>query len=187
MICTGVSQLANANSFRERRPNGGIAASLVVFFVKGHNVAQSVVNNGIKAAGVWYQVKTYPNAGPDSKWELCSGWGLIENTCANKPKCGYISGHHQTSDHKCNVVGSSSNQGSLCSHTVEKCPNGNENHIAFSSRCMKMTEDVEAARKSSNIGLAGRESTSAALDRAIATGSNRVVLGPRPQDVAEGG
>jgi len=52
---------------------------------------------------------------------------------------------------------------------------------------MKTTEDVEAAMNSRNIGLARRASTSAAQDRAIATGSNRVVLGPRPQDIAEGG
>jgi len=104
VIWTQVRQLTNAHSIQERRPNRGIAASCVVFVVKGHNVPQSSVKKGIKATGVWYQVKTYPNAGPDSKCELCRGWGLIENMCANKPKRGYIPCHHRTSDHKCNVV-----------------------------------------------------------------------------------
>jgi len=105
--------------------------------------------------------------------------------CSSKPKCGYCSGHHRTSDHKCNVVGCIAKQGSLCGHTLEKCPNCKGNHIAFSSRCVKKREATKAARQSRKIGLAGRAPTSAAQD--MATGSNRVMLGPRPQGVAEGG
>jgi hypothetical protein len=155
--------------------------------LKRSRVAQSLVKKGIKAAGVWYRVETYMNEGPDSRCELCCGWGHIENKCGSKPKCGYCSGHHRTSDHKCNVVGCTAKQGSLCGHTLEKCPNCKGNHIAFSSRCVKKTEATEAARQSRTIGLAGRASTSAARDMATATGANRVALGPRPQGVAEGG
>jgi len=50
---------------------------------------------------------------------------------------------------------------------------------------MKKREATEAARQSRKIGLAGRAPASA--DRDMATGSNRVVLGPRPQGVAGGG
>jgi len=187
VISTQVRWLANPRTIRERRQNGEIAASSVVFVVKGSRVAQSLVKKGIKAAGVWYRVETYTNEGPDSRCELCCGWGHIENKCGSEPKCGYCSGHHRTSDHKCNVVGCTAKQGSLCGHTLEKCPNCKGNHIAFSSRCVKKTEATEAARQSRKIGLAGRVSTSAARDMAMATGSNRVTLGPRPQGVAEGG
>jgi len=82
------------------------------------------------------------------------------------------------------VVGCTAKQGSLCGHTLEKCPNSKGNHIAFSSRCVKKREATEAACQSRKIRLAGRAPTSAARD--MATGSNRVVLGPRPQGVAEG-
>ena len=187
VIPTQVRWLANPRTIRERRQNGEIAASSVVFVMKGSRVAQSLLKKGIKAAGVWYRVETYTNEGPDSRCELCCGWGHIENKCGSEPKCGYCSGHHRTSDHKCNVVGCTAKQGSLCGHTLEKCPNCKGNHIAFSSRCVKKTEATEAARQSRKIGLAGRVSTSAARDMAMATGSNRVTLGPRPQGVAEGG
>jgi hypothetical protein len=185
VIPTQVRWLANPRTIRERRQNGEIAASSVVFVVKGSKVAQSLVKKGIKAAGVWYRVETYTNEGPDSRCELCCGWGHIENKCGSKPKCGYCSGHHRTGDHKCNVVGCTAKQGSLCGHTLEKCPNCKGSHIAFSSRCAKKREATEAARQNRKIGLAGRAPARAARD--MATGSNRVVLGPRPQGVAEGG
>ena len=63
------------------------------------------------------------NKGPDSRCDLCWGWGHMENKCGRKPKCGFCSGHHWRSDHKCNEVGSTAKQGSLCGHTLEKRPN----------------------------------------------------------------
>ena len=185
VIPTPVRWLANPRTIRERRHNGEMAGSSVVFFLKGSNVAQSLVKKGIIAVGVWYQVETYTNEGPDSRRERCCGWGHMENKCGSKPKCGYCSGHHRTGDHKCNVVGCTAKQGSLCGHTLEKCPNCKGSHIAFSSRCAKKREAAEAARQNRTIGLAGRAPVSAARD--METGSNSVVLGPWPQRVAEGG
>jgi len=184
---TQVRWLANPRTIRERRQNEEIAESSVVFVVKGSKVAPGLVKKLIEAAGVWYRVEMYTNAGPDSRCELCCGWGHIENKCGSKPKCGYCSGQHRTSDHKCNVVGCTAKQRSLCSHTLEKSPNCKGNHIAFSSRCVKKTEAAEAARQNRKIGLAGRASKSAAWDRETAPGSNRVVGGPRHKGVAQGG
>jgi hypothetical protein len=127
----------------------------------------------------------YTNDGPDTRCVLCCGRGHIENKCGSKPKCGYCSGHHWTGNHKCNVVGFTAKQGSLCGHTLEKCPNCNRRHNAFSSRCAKKREATEAARQNRQIGLTGRAPARAARD--MATGSNRVVLGPRHQGVAERG
>jgi len=180
VIRTQVRWLANPRTIREWRPNGEIAVSSVVFILKGSRVAQSLVKKGIKAAGVWYRVETYTNEGPDSTCELCCGCGHIENKCGSKPKCSYCSGHHRTSDHKCNVVGCTAKQGSLCGHTLEMFPNCKGNHITFSSRCVKKTDATEAELQSRKIGLAGRGSTSAARDMATAMGANRVALGPRP-------
>ena len=123
MIPTQVRWMANPRTIRKRRQNGEIAVSSVVFVVKGSKVAQSLVKKGIKVAGVRYRVETYTNEGPGSICELSCGWGHIENKCGRKPKCGYSSGHHRTSDHKCNVVGCTAKQGSLCGHMLEKCPN----------------------------------------------------------------
>jgi len=187
VIPTHVRWLMNPRTIRDRRQNGEIAASSAVFIVKGSRVAQSLVKKGFKAAGVWYRVETYTNDGPDSTCELCRGWGHIENKCGSEPKCGYCSGHHRTSDHKCNVVGCTAKHVSLCGHTLEKCTNCKGNHIAFSSRCVNKTEATEVARQSRKIGLPGRASTSAARDMATATGANRVALGPRPQGVVDGG
>jgi hypothetical protein len=52
VIPTQVRWLANTNAIRERRQNGEIAASLVVFIVKRSKVAQSLIKKGIKAVGV---------------------------------------------------------------------------------------------------------------------------------------
>jgi len=87
-IPTQVRWVANPHTIRERRQNGEIASSLVVFVVKGSRLAQSLIEKGFKAAGVWYRVKAFTNAGPDSRCELCCGWGHIENTCGSKSKCG---------------------------------------------------------------------------------------------------
>ena len=105
MIPTQVRWLGNPRTLRERMQNGDIASSLVVFILKWSKVEQSLVKKGIKAAWGWFPVETYTNNGPDSMCELCCGWGHIENKCGSRPKCGYCSRHHQTSDHMCNVVG----------------------------------------------------------------------------------
>ena len=70
---------------------------------------------------------------------------------------------------------------------LEKYPNCKENHVGFSSRCVKKTKAVKAAQQSRKIGLAGRVSTMAARDMATATGSNRVRLRPRPKMIVKGG
>ena len=169
-IPTQVRWLAKPCTIRERRQNGEIAASSVVFVVKGSRLAQSLIKKGIKAAGVWYRVEAFTNAGPDSRCELCCGWGHMENKCGNKPKCGYCSGNHRARDHKCNVVGCMAKQGSLCSHMLEKCPNCKGNHIAFSSRSAKNSEAAIAARQSRKPGTAGRAPASEAMH--TATGTN---------------
>jgi len=48
-------------TLRERRQNGEIATSSLVFVVTGSKVAHSLVLKVIKVAGVWYQVETYTN------------------------------------------------------------------------------------------------------------------------------
>jgi len=78
-------------------------------------------------------------------------------------------------------------KGSLCGHTLEKCPNCKGNYIAFSSRCVKKSEAAKAARQSRKVGTAGRAPTSEAMH--TATGTIRVALGRRPRGgaAAEGG
>jgi len=147
--------LANPRTVRDGRQNGEIPASSVVFVINGSKLGQSVAKKGIKAAGVWYRVETYTNKRPDSRCELRCRWGHIENKCGSKRNCGYCSGHHQTSDHKCTLVGCTPKHGSLCGHMLEKCPNCEGNHIVFSSRCVKMREATDAARQSGKIGLPG--------------------------------
>ena len=183
-IPTYVRWLANPRAVRDRRPNGEIAASSVGFVVKGSKVEKGLAKKGIKAAGVWYRVETYTNAGPDSRCELCCGWGHIENKCSSKPTYGYCAGHPWTSDHKCTVVGCTAKHGSLCGHMLEKCPNCKGNHIAFSNRCAKKTEAAKAARQCRGTGPAGRASANTATG--VASGKNRVMLGHRPKGMAKG-
>jgi hypothetical protein len=64
-----VQQLASPHSIQERLQKGKISAASVVFIVKGTMVARSLVKEAIKAAGVWYRVEQFTNAGPDSRCE----------------------------------------------------------------------------------------------------------------------
>lgn len=112
--------------------------------VKQSRVAQNLIKKCIKAVGVWYRVDTFTNKCPDSKCELSCGWGHIQNNCGSKPKCGYWSSYHQTRDHKCNVVGCTTKQESLCSHVLQQSPDCKGNHIEFSSRCKKKSEAAKA-------------------------------------------
>jgi len=86
VIPAQVRWLANPHTIGERRQNGEIAASSAVFVIKRSRVALSLVKTGIKEVGVWYRVETYMNEGPDSRCELCCGWGHIKNKCGSKPK-----------------------------------------------------------------------------------------------------
>jgi len=54
VIPTQVRWLEDPRTIRERRQNGEIAVSSVLFVIMGSKVAQSVVEKGIKAAVVWY-------------------------------------------------------------------------------------------------------------------------------------
>jgi hypothetical protein len=184
-ITTQVRWLGNPGTIRERMQNGEITSALVVFFIKSSKVAHGVVRKVVLSLGVWYRVETYTNDGPDSRCELCCGWGNIENKCSSKPKCGYCSAHRRTSNHKCNVVGCAAKLELLCVHRLEMYSNCKQNHIAFSSRCVKKREATKAVRQSRKIGVVGCASTSAARDMVM--GLTRVVLGPWVLGVAEGG
>ena len=81
VIPTGLRWLAIPRTIKESRQTGEIAASSVVFFVKGSNVVQNLVKKGIKVVGVWYRVETYTNERPDSRCHLRCAWGHIENKC----------------------------------------------------------------------------------------------------------
>jgi len=63
---THIHWLPGPHTTRDKRPNAEITTSSVVFVIKDSKVAKSFAKNGIKAAGVWYQVETYMNEGPDS-------------------------------------------------------------------------------------------------------------------------
>ena len=142
--------------------------------MKGSTPAQVLYKKGIMVAAVWYRVKACMNEGPHSRCERCCGWGHIENKCGNKPTCVYCSGDHQTSDHKCNLVGYTVKHGSLCRHTLEQSPNFNGKYIAFSNRCTMKAKATRAARQCRKIRQ--WPSTNAATD--MSTGPNRVVHGP---------
>jgi len=139
--------LAHHCSLRGRRQTGETAASVEVFVVEGNKVAQHLVKKDIKAAWVLFRVEMYTNLGPASRREFCSAWGHIENKCSSEPTFGNCSGHHWNNDHRCKVLVCSEQQGSLCGHTPEKCPNSNATHIAFGNRCAKNTEASSGARQ----------------------------------------
>jgi len=172
-ISTQVRWLVNPYTIREKRQKGEIAASSVLFVVIGSKVAQCLVKNETQAAVVRYRVESYRNTDTDSSCKLCCRWGDFEDKCSSKHRSACRSGHHQTSEHSCNVAGCKVKQRSLCCHTTEKCPKCREYDTVFSSRYVKKTVTTRAVRQSRKIWLGGQAST-----RGV-TGANRVALGTR--------
>jgi len=140
-----VPWLGSPHSIQQRSQKWEISELSEVFIVKKSKVARGLLKEGVKAAGVWYQVAPFMNIGPDTRCMHRGVWGRPESMGSGKPGCGYCSGLHRTSDPKCIVVGCTAQQGALCGHTQEKCPNCRGNLIAFSSRCTKKTEVTGAA------------------------------------------
>jgi hypothetical protein len=133
-IPTQVQWLVNSYTMRERRQNGEIATSSVLFVVNESKLTQSLIKKEIQVPWDRYRVKEFTNVSPQRGCMLCCRWGHIEKECSSKPICCYCSGHHWRSNHKCNVVGHMAQQRSLCSHRLEKCPDPNGNDIAFRSK-----------------------------------------------------
>lgn len=69
-IHTQVRRLVKPPTMREWRLHREIAMGLAVFVVQGRKMVQSLTENGITAAGVWYRVEAFPNTGPDSSCQL---------------------------------------------------------------------------------------------------------------------
>jgi hypothetical protein len=65
--------VANPRTSGERRQNGKIEVSSVVFVIKGSKAAQKLIIKGIKAAGECYRVEGFMNASPESRCEVCCG------------------------------------------------------------------------------------------------------------------
>jgi len=93
------------------------------------------------------------------------------------------SGHHLTSYYQWNVVGFSAKLASFCGHTLEKCPNCNRKHTAFSNQCTKKAEATRVARENR---IRGRQASMNAVTD-VASETDRVVLGPPPLGDTEEG
>jgi len=181
-----VRWLANPHSFRQTRERGEISASSVLIVLQGDKLARRQVKQIIEAAGVWYRVEQFTSVSPDSRCEQCCGWGHIESKCCGKLAYGYCWGPHRTSADICNIVGCIAMQGSLCSHTEEKCPKWEGNHITFSSRCAKKAEATREAPERRRCEPAGWTKKTAGPP----SGANRTALGPRaraPESGERGG
>jgi hypothetical protein len=65
----------------QKKKGEGKKASLVVFAVKGSEMAEKVLKGGLRAAGVKYDVERFVTAGLDSFCGVCSRWGNVEAKC----------------------------------------------------------------------------------------------------------
>jgi len=133
----------------QKKKTEGKKASLVVFAVKGSEMAEKVLKGGLRAAGIKYDVEKFVNAGPDSFCGVCSRWGHVDAKCGSlkMPVCMSCAGRHLTKDHKCNVVGCTANAGQNCTHNIDKCVNCKGNHIAKANCCVKKQEAIQMARE----------------------------------------
>jgi len=133
----------------QRKKAEGKKALTVVFAVKSSKMAEKVVNGGLRAAGVKYDVERFMTAGPDSFSGVYSRWGHVEAKCGalKMPTCMLCAGQHLTKDHKCNVVGCKANTGQNCTHNVDKCVNCKGNHIAKANVSVKKQEAIKKARE----------------------------------------
>ena len=133
----------------QKEKGEGEKASTVMFAVKGSKMAEKVLKEGLRAAGVKYNVGKFMTAGLDSFCGVCSRWGHVDAKCgALRMPAGILcAGKHLTKDHKCNVVGCKVNAAQNCTHNVDKCVNCKGNHIAKANCCVKKQEAIKTARE----------------------------------------
>jgi hypothetical protein len=133
----------------QKKKGDGKKASTVVFAVKGSKMAEKVLNGGLRAAGVKFDVERFMTAGPDSFCGVCSRWGHVEAKCGSlkMPACMLCPGRHLTKDHKCNVLGCKANAGQNCTHNDNKCVNCKGNQITKANVCVKKQEAIKTARE----------------------------------------
>jgi hypothetical protein len=138
--------------------------------VKGSKVAQRLMNEGIKAAGVWYHSSTLVLTVEAS----CAGNGAILRASAATCQCVATAQAHTVPETTSAMAGCNAKQDTLCGHTgtQEKCHNCKGNHIAFSSRCAKMTEAAKVVCHRRLMGPAWGATASEVT--AAAMGANRV-------------
>lgn len=64
-------------------------ASSVTFVVRGGEMANTIIKNGLRIMGRQYRVEAFVEARPDTICGACSGWGHGEHNCAfpGMPRC----------------------------------------------------------------------------------------------------
>jgi hypothetical protein len=170
--------LENPPTIKERRQNREIAVPLLVFIVIGSMVEKRLIKGGINVAGEWYLVELFTNAGPDSRCEFFCRQGHIDNICGNKPKCGYCSGNHRTSDHKCNEVGCTANRDHSAATHSSSTPIAKEITVQAADGAQGRAKPPERRGRAKKTGTEWQDATSKATH--TATGTNQAVLGHRP-------
>jgi len=83
-------------------------------------MAENLLQVGLRAAVVKYDVKRFVNTGPDSSSGKCSRLEHVEMKCRalNMVACTLCVGNHLTREHKCNIVGCKAKVGQNCNHNV---------------------------------------------------------------------
>ena len=125
---------------------GPIKASSVAIAVRGQEETDKIIRDRLSILGRHYRVDAVEVC-PDTICEACSRWGHGEHNCASpRLRCTLCATTHRTDEHACPVFQCEAPKGTVCVHTIAKCPNCRGPHEARSVYCPKGAKDIEKAK-----------------------------------------
>ncbi|KAA8914762.1 hypothetical protein FN846DRAFT_998399, partial [Sphaerosporella brunnea] len=135
-----VRWLGSPTKIKERYQKGEIKSSSIVFSVKRKATANRLILQGVRAAGILFQVECCIPGGPDSIRSICSHWGHIADRCPQPkmPVGALCSKHHLTEERMCGLESCAECvkcPGRICKNTTVKCPNCKGDQPATSRFC----------------------------------------------------
>jgi hypothetical protein len=153
MLKTKPRSLFNGDTLISRWQDGGRPNSTIVITVGSEREAKNLCARGLKLGRGTKPVEKYWDQGPGAVCQTCCGIGHGKyGDCGGKsPQCVICAGPHKMTDHKCKVLGCTTQAGRVCIHDTVKCANCGGKHQATASRCpAKVKAEVAAKNRKTN-------------------------------------
>lgn len=117
---------------QEKRENGERRAGSIVVAFKTKSDLNKAIKTRLNVYGVSCKAELVNSAPPTYQCRNCQGYGHPEARCRSSTVCRICSEDHLTKDHSCKHCPV---KGKVCNHSILKCANCQDSHIAGSQGC----------------------------------------------------
>jgi hypothetical protein len=138
-----------------RWTEGGKPNSTIVITVGSEREAKMLCAKGLKLGRGSKTVEKYWEQGPGTVCQICCGIGHGKyGDCGDRtPQCIICAGAHKMVDHKCKVLGCTTQAGRVCMHDTVRCANCSGRHQASATKCPARTKAEIAAQSQRTNGV----------------------------------